>query len=44
MKDTLSCGLARNLRRCWGDGHVRGVDLFTVRDGNVAAKLSYVMG
>jgi ketosteroid isomerase-like protein len=28
----------------WGDGHVRGVDLFTVRDGKVAAKLSYVKG
>lgn len=24
--------------------HVRGVDLFTVRDGNVAEKLSYVKG
>jgi hypothetical protein len=28
----------------WGDGHVRGVDLFTVRDGRVAEKLSYVKG
>ncbi len=28
----------------WGDGHVRGVDLFTVRDGLVAEKLSYVKG
>lgn len=25
-------------------GHVRGVDLFTVRDGKIAAKLSYVKG
>ena len=25
-------------------GHVRGVDLFTVRDGLVAEKLSYVKG
>ena len=25
-------------------GHVRGVDLFTVRDGRVAEKLSYVKG
>ncbi len=28
----------------WGDGHVRGVDVFRVRDGLVAEKLSYVKG
>jgi len=28
----------------WGDGHVRGVDVFKVRDGKVAEKLSYVKG
>jgi ketosteroid isomerase-like protein len=28
----------------WGDGHVRGVDVFTVRDGLIAEKLSYVKG
>jgi len=28
----------------YGGGHVRGVDVFTVRDGLVAAKLSYVKG
>jgi uncharacterized protein (TIGR03083 family) len=28
----------------FGSGHVRGVDLFTVRDGLVAEKLSYVKG
>jgi ketosteroid isomerase-like protein len=28
----------------YGSGHVRGVDVFTVRDGLVAAKLSYVKG
>jgi ketosteroid isomerase-like protein len=28
----------------WSDGHVRGVDLFRVRDGKVAEKLSYVKG
>jgi uncharacterized protein (TIGR03086 family) len=28
----------------FGAGHVRGVDLFTVRDGLVAEKLSYVKG
>lgn len=28
----------------WGDGHIRGADLFRVRDGKVAEKLSYVKG
>ncbi len=28
----------------WGGGHIRGVDLFLVRDGKVAQKLSYVKG
>ena len=28
----------------WGNGHVRGIDLFRVRDGKVAEKLSYVKG
>jgi ketosteroid isomerase-like protein len=28
----------------WADGHVRGVDVFKVRDGLVAEKLSYVKG
>jgi len=27
-----------------GEGHVRGVDLFRVRDGKVAEKLAYVKG
>ncbi|RFU21168.1 nuclear transport factor 2 family protein [Geodermatophilus marinus] len=27
-----------------GEGHVRGIDLFRVRDGRVAEKLSYVKG
>jgi ketosteroid isomerase-like protein len=31
-------------RYTWGSGHVRGVDLFTVRDGLVAEKLAYVKG
>ncbi len=31
-------------RYSWGGGHVRGVDVFTVRDGLVAEKLSYVKG
>ncbi|HEV3312185.1 MAG TPA: nuclear transport factor 2 family protein [Chloroflexota bacterium] len=28
----------------WGDGHIRGVDVFKVRDGKVAEKLAYVKG
>jgi len=28
----------------WGDGHVRGIDLFKVKDGKVAEKFSYVKG
>jgi hypothetical protein len=28
----------------WDGGHVRGVDMFRVRDGKVAEKLSYVKG
>lgn len=31
-------------RYSWGDGHIRGVDCFRVRDGKVAEKLSYVKG
>ena len=28
----------------WDGGHVRGVDVFTVHDGKVSQKLSYVKG
>jgi ketosteroid isomerase-like protein len=28
----------------WGSGHVRGVDVFRVRGGKIAEKLSYVKG
>jgi ketosteroid isomerase-like protein len=31
-------------RYSWGAGHVRGVDVFRVRDGKVAEKYSYVKG
>jgi ketosteroid isomerase-like protein len=31
-------------RYAWGSGHVRGVDVFAVRDGLVAEKLAYVKG
>ncbi len=43
------CCVVRRLYRWQGTagnptGHVRGVDLFRVRDGKVAEKLSYVKG
>ncbi len=28
----------------WGDGHVRGVDVFKVEGGSITEKLSYVKG
>ncbi len=28
----------------WGDGHIRGVDVFKLKDGLIAEKLSYVKG
>ena len=28
----------------WGDGHVRGVDIFQLKDGLIREKLSYVKG
>ena len=31
-------------RYSWTDGHIRGVDVFKIRDGLVAEKLSYVKG
>jgi ketosteroid isomerase-like protein len=31
-------------RYSWGDGSIRGVDVFRVKDGKVAEKLSYVKG
>lgn len=51
IEETIVAGdrvIVRWLHR-WGDheqptGHVRGVDLFTIRDGRVAEKLSYVKG
>lgn len=31
-------------RYSWDGGHIRGIDLFKVRDGKVAEKFSYVKG
>lgn len=46
FEDLFVCGdraCVRWLYR-WGDGHVRGVDVFRVRDSLIAEKLSYVKG
>ena len=46
VEDTFGAGdrIAQRWSYSWGDGHVRGVDLFRVVDGLVAEKLSYVKG
>lgn len=31
-------------RYTWGAGHIRGVDIFTLKDGLIAEKFSYVKG
>ena len=45
-EDIFAAGCRATVRwnYSWGDGHVRGVDIFTVRDGKVAEKLAYVKG
>ena len=45
-EETFSAGdRVIQLWRCtWADGHVRGVDVFRVRDGRVSEKFSYVKG
>ena len=46
VEETIVAGdrVVQRWRYCWDDGHVRGVDVFRVRDGLVAEKLSYVKG
>jgi ketosteroid isomerase-like protein len=45
-EDTFGLGdrVVQRWRYSWDGGHVRGVDVFVVRDGRVAEKLSYVKG
>jgi ketosteroid isomerase-like protein len=45
-EETFEAGdrVVQRWRYSWNGGHVRGVDLFRVRDGKVAEKLSYVKG
>ncbi len=45
-EETFQAGdrIVQRWRYSFDGGHVRGVDLFRVRDGKVAEKLSYVKG
>jgi len=46
FEDIFTCAdrACARWRYRWGDGHVRGVDVFRVREGRIAEKLSYVKG
>jgi hypothetical protein len=46
VEDSLAAGphVVQRWRYDWDGGHIRGIDVFTVRDGLVAAKLAYVKG
>jgi hypothetical protein len=45
-EETFAAGdrVVQRWRYDWDGGHVRGVDVFRVRDGAIAEKLSYVKG
>jgi ketosteroid isomerase-like protein len=46
VEDTFMAGdrLVQRWRYDWADGHVRGIDVISVRDGLVGEKLAYVKG
>ena len=46
VEESFAAGsrVVQRWRYDWGDAHVRGVDVITVREGQVAEKLSYVKG
>jgi ketosteroid isomerase-like protein len=46
VEETFSAGdrVVQRWSYSWGDGHIRGVDVLTVSDGKIVAKLSYVKG
>ena len=46
VEDSFTAGahVVQRWRYDWDGGHVRGVDLFTARDGLVAEKIAYVKG
>ena len=41
---SLDDRVVQRWRYTWSDGHVRGVDVYRVRDGKVSEKFSYVKG
>ena len=45
-EETFAAGdrVVQRWRYSWAGGHIRGVDVFRLRDGLVAEKLSYVKG
>ena len=46
VEDSFAAGahVVQRWRYDWDGGHVRGIDLFTVRNGLVAEKIAYVKG
>ncbi len=46
VEESFTAGprLVQRWRYDWENGHVRGVDVFTVEDGKVTQKLAYVKG
>ena len=46
VEDSFTAGdhVVQRWRYDWGDGHVRGIDVFTVKDGKVTEKIAYVEG
>ena len=47
VEEQFSVGSGRAIVRWryeWGDGHVRGVDVIRVRNGQIAESLAYVKG
>jgi len=46
VEDSFTAGdrVVQRWRYDWGDGHVRGIDVFTVQDGKVTEKIAYVKG
>jgi SnoaL-like domain len=44
VEDSFTAGdhVAQRWRYDWGGGHVRGIDVFTVKDGKVTEKIAYL--
>jgi ketosteroid isomerase-like protein len=46
VEDTIVAGdqIVQRCRYSWSDGHVRAIDVYRVRDGQIVEKVSYVKG